>query len=232
MINALKKEIKKYPKRSVLTLILLFTLLAAFVVALFQHAWVYMLYIVIISVVICLPVAAGKFYKIDIPLPLSIFAVVYIYAALFLGSLNNYYAKFWWWDVVLHTSSGLAFGIIGFFILYVLYRTKKIRASPKMVAMFSFTFALAIGTLWEIFEFTADSIFGMGMQVGNFFGTSMLGGNLADTMKDLINDSIGALFSAAMSYLYLKRDSGIVFKPMVKEFKKDNPRFFKKRKSK
>jgi hypothetical protein len=45
-------------------------------------------------------------------------------------------------------------------------------------------------------------------------------------MKDLIADSIGALFSAIMGYLYLKIDSGIVVKSMVKEFKKDNPRFF------
>jgi hypothetical protein len=29
----------------------------------------------------------------------------------------------------------------------------KANASPKMVAMFTFAFALAIGALWEIFEF-------------------------------------------------------------------------------
>jgi uncharacterized membrane protein YjdF len=227
MKNTISREIKKHPKRSILTLILLFTLIVAFVEALIRHNWVSMLYIAIISIVICLPMAAGKLSKIDIPLPLSIFAVAYIYAALFLGSLNNYYAKFWWWDVVLHTSSGLAFGIIGFFILYLLYKTKKIRASPKIVAMFSFTFALAVGALWEIFEFSADSIFGTKMQAGSFFWASMLSCNLTDTMKDLITDSIGALFSAIMSYLYLKRDSGIVVRPIIKEFKKDNPKLFR-----
>lgn len=54
-------------------------------------------------------------------------------------------------------------------------------------------------------------------------------GGLLDTMKDLIDDTLGALFSAIMGYLYLKRQSGIVVKPLVKEFKKDNPRFFRKK---
>jgi hypothetical protein len=47
-------------------------------------------------------------------------------------------------------------------------------------------------------------------------------------MKDLIDDAIGALFSGIMGYLYIKRESGIVVKPIMKELKKDNPRFFKK----
>ncbi len=61
----------------------------------------------------------------------------------------------------------------------------------------------------------------------------MQGGSLSDTMGDLIIDSIGALFSAIMGYLHLKRESGIaVVKPMTKEFEKDNPELFKKRKNK
>jgi len=57
--------------------------------------------------------------------------------------------------------------------------------------------------------------------------TAVNGCGLVDTMKDLIVASIGALFSAVMGYLYLKKDSGIVVKPMTKELKKDNPELFK-----
>jgi uncharacterized membrane protein YjdF len=226
MINAIKKEIKKYPKRSTLTLILLFTLIIAFFGALIQLNWLSMLIIVVISILICLPMIIGKLSKIDIPLSLELFAVLFIYATLFLGDLKNYYATYWWWDILLHLSSGLAFGIIGFLILYLLYRTEKIKTSPKMVAMFSFTFALAIGLLWEIFEFSMDYVLGTDWQ------SSMGVCSLTDTMKDFIADSIGALFSAVMGYLYLKKDSGIVVKQMAKEFKKDNPRLFKFKKLK
>jgi uncharacterized membrane protein YjdF len=173
----------------------------------------------------------GKLARIEIPLPLEIFSVLFIYASLFLGELKNYYAAYWWWDVLLHMSSGLAFGIIGFIILYVIYKTEKIKASPKIIAMFSFAFALAIGALWEIVEFTIDSVFG---PTSNhvFMQTVVNGCGLVDTMKDLIDDSIGALFSSIMGYLYLKNESGIVVKPLTKEFKKDNPRFFNRKKSK
>ena len=34
------------------------------------------------------------------------------------------------------------------------------------------------------------------------------------------------VFSAIMGYLYIKRESGIVVKPIMKEFKKDNPKLF------
>jgi len=220
--KAIKKEIKKHPKRSTLTLILLFTLVVAFVGALRQYNWVSMLVIVIISLLICLPMVVGKLSKINIPLQLEVFAVLFIYASLFLGELKNYYAVYWWWDILLHTGSGLALGLIGFIILYILYKTKKIKTSPKTIAMFTFAFALAIGALWEIVEFTIDSTF------GSISNNVLMQGSLRDTMWDLIVDSIGALFSAVMGYLCIKRESGIVVKPMVKEFKKDNPKFFKK----
>jgi uncharacterized membrane protein YjdF len=147
-----------------------------------------------------------------------------------LGELYHYYTTYWWWDVLIHISSGAAFAIIGFIILYILYKTDKIKTSPKIIAIFSFVFALSIGALWEIIEFTIDSAFGTHMQSGSFYWIKMQSCGLADTMKDLIDDSIGALFSAIMGYLYIRRESGIVVKPMVKEFKKDNVRLFKKKK--
>ncbi len=235
-INIVKKEIdkeiEKHPKRSTLTIILLFTLVVAFVEALKLHNWVSMLFIVIIAGLICLPMIVGKLSNINIPLKLEVFSVLVIYASLFLGELRDYYSIYWWWDVLMHTSSGLAFGIIGFIILYLLYKTEKIKTSPKIVAMFSFAFALSIGALWEIVEFTMDQTLGTKMQSGSFYGATIQSCGLIDTMKDLIDDSVGALFAAIMGYLYLKKESGIVVKPMTKEFKKDNPRLFKKNKSK
>ena len=122
----------------------------------------------------------------------------------------------------MHTGAGLAFGIIGFIILYVLYKTDKVKTNPKTIAMFSFAFALALGALWEIVEFTMDST------LGPISNGVFMQGSLHDTMWDLIVDSLGALFSAVMGYFYLEKDSGIFVKSMVKEFKKKNPRFFGK----
>ncbi len=228
MKNVVEKEIEKHPTRSILIIILLATLLVAFVAAVLQQNWVSVVIIALISVLICIPAIIGRVSKIAIPTALEVYSIIFIYATLFLGELNHYYTKFWWWDVLLHISSGLAFGIIGFIILYMLHKSEKVTTSPKTVAIFTFSFALAIGAVWEIVEFTIDYTLGSTMQNGSFFWTTQQDG-VFDTMKDLINDSIGALFSAIMGYLYLKKHSGIVVKPVVKEFKKDNPRFFKKK---
>ncbi len=46
----------------------------------------------------------------------------------------------------------------------------------------AFSFAVSIGTLWEVFEFGMDILFGLSMQKSG----------VIDTMDDLIVDAIGA----------------------------------------
>ena len=133
-----------------------------------------------------------------IPKSLLTAALIFIYATLFLGELNDFYEMFWWWDVVLHTGSALGFGIIGFTILSILFRQRKISASPLIVAVFAFSLALAIGALWEIFEYAVDQT----------LGTNMQKNGLQDTMWDLIVDSIGAFIAATAGYFYLKKQDG------------------------
>lgn len=219
----IKTEIGKTPKIAILTFILLFTLLISLGGAIILRNWALVILTIVIAVLISLPKFIEKWSNIAIPDVLEAYTIIFLYATLFLGELKNYYATYWWWDILLHTSSALAFGIIGFIILYVLYKSEKVKTSPKTIAMFSFAFALAMGALWEIAEFGIDTA---------FHTTRMQGGSLTDTMGDLIVDSLGALFSAVMGYLYLKREAGIVVEPMMKEFKKDNPKIFKKKESK
>lgn len=128
-----------------------------------------------------------------IPAALLSAAIVFIYATLFLGEVHSFYDRFWWWDVMLHTGSAVGFGLIGAIILILLFRQGKVAASPFLVSVFAFAFALAIGALWEIFEFAMDQLFGFNMQRSG----------LIDTMADLIVDSIGALLAAVASFAYL-----------------------------
>ena len=66
------------------------------------------------------------------------------------------------------------------------------------VAMFSFCFAVSIGAVWEIYEFSFDGLLGLNMQ--KFLladGTPLVGrAALTDTMKDIIVDTIGALIAS------------------------------------
>jgi hypothetical protein len=132
--------------------------------------------------------------NIYLPLEFELILNVFIYASLFLGEVRGFYTRFWWWDIVLHAGAGMALGLIGFLLLYSLYRSGRLRASPFLVCAFSFSFALALGTIWEIFEFSMDALFAFNLQKG-----------AANTMRDLIVDTVGALLVSVFGYLYIRK---------------------------
>ena len=170
-----------------------------------------------------LPEIIAKKNKIKLPPSFQIVILIFIFAAQYLGELRNYYYRFPWWDTMLHTMSGLILGFIGFLLVYILNKDEgvSLNMTPVFIAIFSFTFAVAVGALWEIFEFSMDSIFGLNMQKSG----------LTDTMGDLIVDTIGALFTSTVGYYYLKRGQETYFSKLVKLFFKLNPVYNKKNKN-
>jgi len=164
-----------------------------------------------------LPRIIKEKYKIIIPIEFEILIILFIYASLVLGEMQRYYAKFPWWDLLLHSTSSIALGFVGFLMLYILYKGEKVEANPITIAIFSFSFALAIGTLWEIMEFTIDA----------FFGSNLQKSGIVDTMWDLIIASFGALFASALGFLYLKKEKVRIIEISLNKFKEKNPKLFK-----
>ena len=84
--------------------------------------------------------------------------------------------------------------------------------TPIFVAFFAFCFAVTLGALWEIYEFTFDGILGLNMQKFALEDGTQLIGRLAltDTMKDLIVDCIGAFVMSLIGYISLKYKKGWV----------------------
>jgi uncharacterized membrane protein YjdF len=158
--------------------------------------------------VILLPSIFEKQFKLDIPSEFEIVLIVFVYAAIFLGEQGQFYDRFWWWDKLLHSFSGLILGNIGFLIVRYLNSSSKmnIKLSPIFVAVFSFCFAVSMGAIWEIYEFSMDKIFGFYMQRGS----------LEDTMTDLILDTAGALVFATLGYYQQKGKINIISKYLVK----------------
>lgn len=166
-----------------------------------------------------LPAIIERNYRITIPVEFTFFMTLFIYMAMFLGEERGYYYKYFWWDKVLHGSSAMIFGFIGFLIVYELYSHRKLIMRPITIAAFSFSFALALGALWEIVEFTIDQN----------FGTNMQKSGLMDTMGDLIIDSAGALISAIAGFFYVKSGKSFIFDHFVERFVMKNPKIFKRR---
>lgn len=187
--------------------ILWISLIIAVALSIYEQDWVTtMISLVVLSSTIYM-ITISKKMSFKIPSFFITTSIIFIYATLFLGEVANFYERFWWWDVVLHTGSAIGFGLIGIIILIVMLRRGKVDAHPGVVAFFGFSFAVAIGVVWEIFEFGMDQWFGMNMQKSG----------LVDTMGDLIVDCLGALFAALIGYLYLKDNKKAPLSGVIEE---------------
>ncbi|MGM0517520.1 MAG: hypothetical protein ACQER6_07960 [Pseudomonadota bacterium] len=207
------------------TLIIQVIMLVALVFTIWEQQWLTAVMTVMILLLTMAPLVMHQRFDVFIPAEFKLLAVVFIFASLFLGEVHGYYTRFWWWDVVLHAASGFLLGIVGFLLVYVLNEKRSLRfhMAPGFVALFAFTFAVAIGALWEMFEFAMDRLFDTGMQ------KPMLGdaSGLTDTMWDLIVDTIGAMVIAVLGYGYLKVAAGKSFlEQWIAAFISSNPRLF------
>lgn len=207
------------------TLLLQAVLIAELVAALWRQQWFVTFITAGIVAITFVPLLLERRFRVHIPPQFQLLAIAFVFASLFLGEVHGYYSRFWWWDVALHTSSGVLLGIIGFLLVHVMNETEEIgvHMKPGFVAFFAFLFALGIGVLWEIFEFAMDALFGMDMQ------KAMLGdpSGLTDTMIDLMVDAAGALAVTLYGYRHLKTaDRGSFLERWIEAFIRRNPQLF------
>lgn len=195
-------------------------LLGAIIGNILSHNWLNFFTSILALVISYLPEFLSERHYIHISSGMQFIIIFFTFASLYLGELNQYYLKFWWWDIMLHTLSGIILGFIGFLLIYILNKNKNINVvlSPVFVAIFSFAFAVAVGVFWEIFEFAADSWLGLNMQKSG----------LVDTMWDLIVDCLGALCASITGFVYLTQDKPFYFKKAIKKFLSQNNQFFNK----
>lgn len=167
-----------------------------------------------------LPVVAARYAGVAVPRSFIAGIVLFVFATLFLGEVLDFYNRLWWWDIVLHGGSAVAFGLIGFVIVFMMFQGDRFAAPHLALCFFSMCFAVFIGTMWEIFEFLMDTLFGL----------NMLKSGLRDTMTDLMVDVIGAFIGAVIGYLYLIGRDRAFLTSLIAEFVERNPRFFGKAK--
>lgn len=124
--------------------------------------------------------------------------------------------------MVLHTSSGFLFGIVGFLAIFLLNQTDRIPKGtrPAFLAVFAVSFAVTAGVAWEIFEYIVDCIAPAVNMQSRETGVS-------DTMHDLIVDALGAVVVALMGWAYLKSGRYSFLADAVRSFIRRNPRFFR-----
>jgi len=179
--------------------------------------YVLMLLQCILGVVAMLvPTFISRRAHIKIPKDMFIVYAAFLYCAIYLGEVRSFYYIFPYWDSILHAFSGVALGALGFSTISLFNRrdTFPVNLSPFFVAMFAFCFAVMLGAIWEIYEFSIDAIFNTNMQKYALESGQQLVGRLAlvDTMEDIITDVLGALTMAIVGYISIKYKKGWIEK--------------------
>lgn len=150
---------------------------------------------VLVLFLFSLPSMLEKRLSIKLPDTLEIIILLFIYAAEILGEIGAYYIKHPYWDTVLHTLNGFLCAAIGFSLLDLLNRQKKVafQLSPVYLAVVAFCFSMTVGVLWEFFEYAMDQLFFLDMQkdmIVHEIGTVKLdpaGGNVPVHLKDIVD---------------------------------------------
>lgn len=180
-------------------------LILAIVIFSIQQDWVSVVNTSLILILIILPSILKRKYKFYYPLGLDVLVSIFIFISLFLGSVQDYYEKFPLLDGLLHFKSGILLGILGFILVYTLNANSnnKVNLSPIFISIFAITFSMGLSVVWEIYEYTIDTLWG--------FTTQESG--LPDTMGDLITNTAGALIVSISGYFSMKKSHRIPFTP-------------------
>ncbi len=157
--------------------------------------------------VLGLPRILERKWSFEIPNYMTTLYFIFLYCAIYLGEVHDFYYVIPHWDDILHAFSGAMLGALGFSLVTILNDSKKAKVSlsPLFVALFAFCFALAAGTIWEVYEFAGDGLFSLNMQKFKLPNGTVLSGHaaLSDTMYDIIIDALAAFGVSVIGYLSL-----------------------------
>ncbi len=182
-------------------------LYAIFVSKDYQAAWLVVLGLILSFI----PQLIDRKFDLRLPVVYELVIVGFIVSSLLIGEFFNAYQNYWWWDKVLHLSSGVVIGYVGFLVLYILYMGKKFTAGPSVAAFFTFMVVMASASLWEIVEFTVDKLGYGPMQHG-----------LDDSMWDMILAALGSLVATAATYWQFRSPSTSPIGKHIRRFRRVN----------
>lgn len=171
-------------------------------------------------IVIFLPAQAEQRFGIDVPDLMEMIYFIFLFCAIYLGEVQNFYYRVPFWDTILHGFSAVMLGALGFFLVDFMNRSRTLhlQLKPFFVSFFAFCFATTCGVVWEIYEYTADQLLGTNMQKFMTADGVVLSGHaaLGDTMKDIIVDMVCALIIVMVGYWNLKRMERRRMQPTMK----------------
>ena len=164
--QAMTKELREHRSSFLVFSVLRVLILVALVRQLMRGSYESAFFCVLALVLLYLPSWLQVKLRVELPPPLEITILCFIFAAEILGEVNAFYVVVPNWDTMLHTLNGFLAVAVGLSMVILLNDNEKVvfDLSPFFLALLAFCFSMTIGVLWEFFEFFMDSFFGMDMQ--------------------------------------------------------------------
>lgn len=124
----------------------------------------------------------------------------------YLGSALKFYDRYAWWDILVHFMSGITFVSLGIAV------ARKVEGlSNFSILFFSLTLSITLHAIWEVAEYTADSLFRSNHQrwqkhydsINHKPEKAIQPAGLVDTMSDTITCIFGTVFSCFIWWFFL-----------------------------
>ena len=120
---------------------------------------------------------------------------IFIFAAMYLGSVIDFYLIIPGYDKILHLISGIIIALIGYILFLSLVKGDAEGAfNPMIAVVFSILFSIAAAAVWEIWEFSTDQLFGFTSQ----------NNSLIDTMWDIICGTVMGIVTNIPIIMHIK----------------------------
>ncbi|MDR2647043.1 MAG: hypothetical protein LBB67_02850 [Oscillospiraceae bacterium] len=149
-------------------------------------------------------------------------SVVFALSTGFFGAFVNFYYTVPWWDDIVHAVGGALSVMLGYEICSAIQRRDKVTIPFSVIMLTSIGVGVAVGVVWELFEFTFDQGFGGDTQhwslqlareagqVHPFFQPAKDPASLdwerrfalMDTMSDIVLNAIGTALFAVFLGIY------------------------------
>ena len=164
--QAMARELREHRSSFIVFYTLRILVLVALVRQIMLHNYEGAFFCVLTIVLLYIPSWLQVKLHIELPPPLEITILCFIFAAEILGEVNAFYVNVPSWDTMLHTLNGFLAAAVGFSMVLLLNDDERLTfdLSPFFLALVAFCFSMTIGVLWEFFEFGMDYFFHTDMQ--------------------------------------------------------------------
>jgi hypothetical protein len=187
-------EYNRYDSDFIASFLLRIVLIIFLAISISRRDWMWTIGCSITILVSFAPTILKRDFGITLPWVLDLM----ISLALFLhlgGVIFNLYGIIPGYDIMTHFVTSILIGFLAFVIIYVLDRySKNLSMDVYGMAFLVIIFAMAMGVVWEFFEWGMDLAFGTHEQWG-----------LQDTMKDLLVDTVAGIFIAVIGVQLVKK---------------------------